>query len=180
MRISGIASGASPAARTVPKVGEASIRSLADSSVRHNELVEQAVARYRHLSLHDPLTGIPNRAAFIEHLNRRPRHISLGAHTALLSIDLDRFKQVNDTYGHPVGDELLKQVAARITKIVGNRGEVGRPGGDEFNIILPDVDDRGVLGDGDAERQGDGERRWRHAFGCDGRRHFHRGRGGAG
>lgn len=51
---------------------------------------QQAVARYRHLSLHDPLTGIPNRAAFIEHLNRRTRHLSMGAHTALLSIDLNR------------------------------------------------------------------------------------------
>ncbi len=72
-----------------------------------------AVARYRHLSLHDPLTGIPNRAAFIEHLNRRTRHISLGAHTALLSIDLNRFKEINDVHGHAAGDAVLRAIADR-------------------------------------------------------------------
>jgi diguanylate cyclase (GGDEF)-like protein len=54
---------------------------------------------------------------------------------------------VNDTLGHPAGDELLKQVAARLQRIVGDRGEIGRLGGDEFQIILPDMDDRGELGD---------------------------------
>ncbi|QYU69434.1 EAL domain-containing protein [Leptolyngbya sp. 15MV] len=62
-------------------------------------------------------------------------------------LDLDRFKQVNDTLGHPAGDELLKQVAQRLQTIVGKRGEIGRLGGDEFQIIMPDVDDRGDLGE---------------------------------
>ena len=100
------------------------------------------------LAQHDDLTGLANRRRMDMSLaNILASYRSSRRSCAYAMLDLDRFKQVNDTYGHPVGDELLKQVAARITKIVGNRGEVGRPGGDEFNIILPDVDDRGVLGE---------------------------------
>ena len=65
----------------------------------------------------------------------------------IVLLDLDRFKQVNDTLGHPAGDELLKQVAARLGRIVGDKGEIGRLGGDEFQIMLPDIDDRGALGE---------------------------------
>ncbi len=65
----------------------------------------------------------------------------------LMMLDLDRFKQVNDTLGHPAGDELLKQVAQRLERIVANKGEIGRLGGDEFQVILPDIDDRGELGE---------------------------------
>ena len=64
-----------------------------------------------------------------------------------MMLDLDRFKQVNDTMGHPAGDELLKQVAKRLRSIIGESGEIGRLGGDEFQIILPDLDDRGKLGE---------------------------------
>ena len=66
---------------------------------------------------------------------------------ALMMLDLDRFKQVNDTMGHPAGDELLRQVAERLRAIIGDRGEIGRLGGDEFQVILPDLDDRGKLGE---------------------------------
>jgi len=64
----------------------------------------------------------------------------------LMMLDLDRFKQVNDTLGHPAGDELLKQVGQRLKKMVDSKAEIGRLGGDEFQIILPDMDDRGELG----------------------------------
>jgi diguanylate cyclase (GGDEF)-like protein len=66
---------------------------------------------------------------------------------ALMMLDLDRFKAVNDTMGHPAGDDLLKQVAQRLRTVIGERGEIGRLGGDEFQIILPDLDDRGKLGE---------------------------------
>ena len=64
-----------------------------------------------------------------------------------MMLDLDRFKQVNDSMGHPAGDELLRQVAERLRAIIGERGEIGRLGGDEFQVILPDLDDRGKLGE---------------------------------
>ena len=66
---------------------------------------------------------------------------------ALMMVDLDRFKQVNDTLGHPAGDELLKQVAERLRQVIGKHSEIGRLGGDEFQVILPDMDDRGRLGE---------------------------------
>src|SRR5690606_35253363 len=66
---------------------------------------------------------------------------------ALMMLDLDRFKQVNDTMGHPAGDELMRQVAERLRNIIGDRGEIGRLGGDEFQIMLPDLGDRGKLGE---------------------------------
>ncbi|MGZ3268195.1 MAG: putative bifunctional diguanylate cyclase/phosphodiesterase, partial [Croceibacterium sp.] len=66
---------------------------------------------------------------------------------AVMMLDLDRFKQVNDSMGHPAGDELLRQVAERLRAIIGDRGEIGRLGGDEFQVILPDLDDRGKLGE---------------------------------
>jgi diguanylate cyclase (GGDEF)-like protein len=96
----------------------------------------------------DSLTGLSNRHRMNNRLNAL-----LGAFKAanrscaIMMLDLDRFKQVNDSMGHPAGDELLKQVASRMRNIIGSRGEIGRLGGDEFQIILPDIDDRGKLGE---------------------------------
>ena len=97
---------------------------------------------------YDALTGLANR----HRMNRRLDSI-LGAYKqakrscALMMLDLDRFKYVNDTMGHPAGDELLRQVSQRLQNIIGDRGEIGRLGGDEFQVILPDLDDRGKLGE---------------------------------
>jgi diguanylate cyclase (GGDEF)-like protein len=96
----------------------------------------------------DSLTGLANR----HRMNRRLESIlsaykSAKRSCSLMMLDLDRFKQVNDTMGHPAGDELLKQVAQRLQRIVGDRGEIGRLGGDEFQVIIPDLDDRGKLGE---------------------------------
>ncbi|WP_345719761.1 EAL domain-containing protein [Qipengyuania polymorpha] len=100
------------------------------------------------LSQYDSLTGLANRHRMQTQLDAKLKHFRKDKRVcALMMLDLDRFKQVNDTLGHPAGDELLKQVAARLGQIFGHRGEIGRLGGDEFLIMLPDVDDRGELGD---------------------------------
>jgi diguanylate cyclase (GGDEF)-like protein len=99
------------------------------------------------LAMYDSLTGLPNRLRMSKALEtnlialkhqRRP--------CSVLLIDLDRFKQVNDTLGHPAGDALLKQVSERLLRIVEDRDKIFRLGGDEFQIILPGTEDRGMLG----------------------------------
>ncbi|WP_343046887.1 EAL domain-containing protein [Sphingomonas chungangi] len=99
------------------------------------------------LAMYDALTGLPNRLHMARTLEASLTALRLRKRPcALLLIDLDRFKQVNDTLGHPAGDALLKQVGERLLTIVGDREKIFRLGGDEFQIILSDSDDRGVLG----------------------------------
>ena len=103
--------------------------------VTEQKLVEQ---RVREAAQHDPLTGLPNRALIFEYaghlLAAASRKHSRGA---LLFIDLDRFKPINDLYGHEIGDRLLKEVAARMMACVRHEDLIGRIGGDEFVIVLP-------------------------------------------
>ena len=92
------------------------------------------------LARYDTLTGLANRLHITDLLERALRnHMGQAQPCALLLLDLDRFKAVNDTLGHPVGDQLLQQVAGRLTQIVGDKGQVGRLGGDEFQIVLPQI-----------------------------------------
>jgi len=96
----------------------------------------------------DELTGLANRRKLNERLSAMLAAFRVSQRScALMMLDLDRFKQVNDTMGHPAGDELLKQVGQRLLSIVKDAGEVGRLGGDEFQVLLPDMDDRGTLGE---------------------------------
>ncbi|PLK25242.1 GGDEF domain-containing protein [Porphyrobacter sp. TH134] len=96
----------------------------------------------------DELTGLANRRKLGERLTAMLAAFRVSQRScALMMLDLDRFKQINDTMGHPAGDELLKQVAQRLQSIVKDAGEVGRLGGDEFQVLLPDMDDRGTLGE---------------------------------
>lgn len=88
----------------------------------------------RHIAAHDELTGLRNRAALLETTENL---ITRDAIFALHLVDLDRFKDVNDTYGHPVGDELLRQVARRLADIAGPDMIIARLGGDEFAILQP-------------------------------------------
>jgi diguanylate cyclase (GGDEF)-like protein len=100
------------------------------------------------LAEYDSLTGLSNRHRMSKRLESiLTAYKAAKRSCALLMIDLDRFKHVNDTLGHQAGDNVLKQVAERLTNILANRGEIGRLGGDEFQIILPDIDDRGALGE---------------------------------
>ena len=94
----------------------------------------------RHLANHDVLTSLPNRAMFNERLNRRlsiEDGDSSDKQTALALIDLDRFKQVNDEHGHPVGDELLLRVVQRVQAVIDKEHTLARLGGDEFALLLP-------------------------------------------
>ncbi|MGY2129662.1 diguanylate cyclase domain-containing protein [Blastococcus sp. SYSU DS0617] len=95
----------------------------------------------RHQATHDALTGLPNRVLFRERLVAELTSAAHDAHLAVLFCDLDRFKQVNDTHGHAAGDELLRQVAARLRAAIRPCDVVGRLSGDEFAIILPDLGD---------------------------------------
>ncbi len=98
--------------------------------------------RFEHLAHHDPLTDLPNRLLFnarleyaLEHAHREKQRV------AVMFIDLDDFKSVNDTLGHPVGDELLQEVARRLSGQLRKQDTVARLAGDEFSVILEDVKD---------------------------------------
>ncbi|MEM6856449.1 MAG: EAL domain-containing protein [Pseudomonadota bacterium] len=108
----------------------------------HRELETERLARF------DSLTGLSNRHR-MAHLIESTLTAFQAAkrNCAVLMLDLDRFKQVNDTLGHAAGDELLKQVSARLQRAVERDCQIGRLGGDEFQIMIPDLDDRGELGE---------------------------------
>lgn len=98
---------------------------------------KQAEQRLEYLASHDALTGLANRAAFIEQLRRAIKHACCGdQRVAVLFIDLDRFKPVNDQYGHAAGDRLLYEVARRLQSCVRSSDCVARLGGDEFIIAM--------------------------------------------
>ncbi|RUU53454.1 EAL domain-containing protein [Mesorhizobium sp. M2C.T.Ca.TU.002.02.1.1] len=102
----------------------------------------------QYLAFHDTLTGLPNRALFEDRLRRTLLFASQdGTRVALLYLDLDRFKHINDTLGHPAGDELVRQTAARLRHTIREVDTVARLGGDEFAIILLDVPDAGSAKD---------------------------------
>jgi diguanylate cyclase (GGDEF)-like protein len=105
--------------------------------------MRRSEAEVKRLASYDVLTGLPNRMLMRRTLDETLRDVAgRPVGTALFLLDLDRFKMVNDTLGHPVGDVLLRQVAERLTRVIQADGQVGRLGGDEFNVVLPGVTDR--------------------------------------
>jgi diguanylate cyclase len=113
---------------------------LATVVYRHMRRTAATIAagetRLRHLALHDPLCGLPNRIYFSERLDITIENVRNGrAPAAVLYIDLDHFKDVNDTLGHPIGDELIRGVTQRLTRTLRGDDLVARIGGDEFAVI---------------------------------------------
>jgi diguanylate cyclase (GGDEF)-like protein len=100
---------------------------------------KEAAERIRYLAGHDALTGLPNRRVFNEAIARECERVRRGASAAVLCLDLDHFKGVNDTLGHPIGDQLLKEVAERVRRTLRTIDTVARLGGDEFAIIQCDL-----------------------------------------
>jgi len=110
--------------------------------------VRQSQRDASRLAMYDSLTGLANRHKMgLRLATTLTAYKAAKRSCALFMLDLDRFKQVNDTLGHPAGDELLKQVALRLKPALPENAEIGRLGGDEFQVMLPDIDDRGRLGD---------------------------------
>jgi diguanylate cyclase (GGDEF)-like protein len=96
---------------------------------------QMAQAQISHMARHDALTDLPNRTLFREQLQQALRSAKRDDHIAVLCLDLDHFKSVNDSLGHPIGDDLLKEVALRLVGCVRGGDTVSRLGGDEFSIV---------------------------------------------
>ena len=107
---------------------------------RAGEELAEAQAKLAHLAYHDPLTDLPNRLLFQEHLEQAVERARRGSRgVAVLFVDLDDFKLVNDSFGHSVGDELLRAVAGRLREVTRADDVVARLGGDEFLVLISDI-----------------------------------------
>ncbi|OUL17763.1 EAL domain-containing protein [Nostoc sp. 106C] len=101
-----------------------------------------AAAKIRHQALHDLLTNLPNRVLFNERLSQALAQAQKsGSKLAVCFLDLDRFKTINDTLSHAIGDQILQNVAQRLTQCLRNSDTLARWGGDEFILILPEIND---------------------------------------
>jgi diguanylate cyclase (GGDEF)-like protein/PAS domain S-box-containing protein len=126
---------ASPVLRDGEVVGAVVVlRDVRDRKTLERRLVHQA--------FHDPLTGLPNRALFLDRLEHaRARSMRDGGTQAVLFLDLDRFKVINDSLGHRTGDQVLQTVASRLVGVLRPSDTVARFGGDEFTVLLEQVND---------------------------------------
>ena len=108
--------------------------------VQNIEQRKRAEDRIRHLAYHDALTDLPNRSLLEDHLTKALAQAHRkGRMLALLCLDLDRFKRINDGVGHALGDQVLQRVAKRLTSTVREADAIARVGGDEFTVLLPEI-----------------------------------------
>jgi diguanylate cyclase (GGDEF)-like protein/PAS domain S-box-containing protein len=114
--------------------------------IAHVEDITERIAARRaleHHALHDQLTGLANRAYLVQRLHQALELVERRRHeVAVLFCDLDEFKDINDTFGHDIGDEVLIEVAGRITSVLRGSDTAARLGGDEFVVLCEDIDDR--------------------------------------
>jgi diguanylate cyclase (GGDEF)-like protein len=119
--------------REIARLGHAQAERLAELQVAQEALTQQAT--------HDALTGLPNRALLVDRISQALAGCDRADHfIAVLFVDLDRFKQVNDTHGHAAGDVMLRRVARKLVAAVRPTDTVARIGGDEFVVLAPEVD----------------------------------------
>jgi diguanylate cyclase (GGDEF)-like protein len=109
--------------------------------------LRREVRAREHEALHDSLTGLANRNLFDRFLTRSLEERSVGRLIAVMLMDLDGFKEINDTMGHHVGDSVLRELASRLTARISEHGIVARLGGDEFGFVLPDLPDAEHVGE---------------------------------
>jgi diguanylate cyclase (GGDEF)-like protein/PAS domain S-box-containing protein len=141
--------------------------SIVDACVHLGALAierEETRAEIARLAYHDTLTGLPNRTQLLQTANQLLAAAGDAQRVALMFLDLDQFKDVNDTLGHSVGDELLVSVTQRLRKKLRSRDMLSRHGGDEFVIVLPDCDAEGAAAMADRILEG-----LRAPFALDGR-----------
>jgi len=113
------------------------------NDISHQKETEQ---RYQKMAYHDPLTNLPNRLMFRDRLELAIREsVRSGSRVALLFLDLDGFKQVNDNAGHDAGDIVLQEISKRLSSAVRQEDTVSRLGGDEFTLILKNIESKEVL-----------------------------------
>ena len=108
-------------------------------AVRDLQARKNAEQHIYFLAHHDALTSLPNRSHFNARIDQEIAALTPGRSLAVLCLDLDRFKEINDLFGHSAGDQVLQTVASRITAVLGERQMIARLGGDEFAILMPDV-----------------------------------------
>jgi diguanylate cyclase (GGDEF)-like protein len=135
--------------RAISRYAETSIaliKNLKDRPVGFRGVIRDTTDRkkmedtIRKLAYHDPLTGLPNRLLLVDRLNMAIAHVKRNEKKlALMMLDLDKFKEVNDILGHQAGDCLLQNVGDRLTSLLRKSDTVTRLGGDEFMILLPEV-----------------------------------------
>jgi diguanylate cyclase (GGDEF)-like protein/PAS domain S-box-containing protein len=129
---------------------------VADITERRKEAdaLEEARRQLHHIAFHDPLTGLPNRVSFQERLDEAlARCPEKRCAAAVLFIDLDNFKLINDSFGHASGDELLRAVAGRLQRATRTADVVARQGGDEFLVLLGDIEPAGDPEDSEYARK---------------------------
>lgn len=125
---------------------------LVPALARASRRLRAYVAEIRYRATHDSLTGLSNREALQENLDAALQELEQGEHAAVLLIDLDRFKEVNDSLGHDAGDELLRDIAGRLVRVAGGV-PVSRLGGDEFALVLARTTPQQAVELGHAVRQ---------------------------
>ena len=130
----------------LPDVQAIEIRDLTDAFRDLRQQVHSRQMALEHVAMHDALTSLPNRTLLMDRLNQSIKNAQRRKRSlALLMLDLDRFKEINDTLGHQTGDALLQQVGARLRNVLRDSDTVARLGGDEFAVLLPNVSDTNAM-----------------------------------